>query len=782
MRVAIPFGKTKIYTGLVYEIHTSPPDSYEAKDIHQILDEKPIVNERQLHLWEWISEYYMCTLGDVFRAALPSAFLLESETAILKNNEFKEESELTDDEYLIFEALGYQSELNVNQVVEILGKKTVFPVLKKMLDKEAIILKERIYEQYKPKLIQYIKLNPVYTDEKLNELLESLNRAQKQRDAVLSYFQLNASTKKPIKKSDLEKDSGVSSAVIKALVTKGIFEIYFIQVDRIQFDGTTNQLKQLNEFQQKALIEIEESFKTKEVTLLHGITSSGKTEIYSELIQKTLDKGQQVLYLVPEIALTTQLIGRLQTYFGGQVAVFHSKYSMNERVEVWNNILENRENSQIIVGARSSLFLPFDNLGLIVVDEEHEGSYKQFDPAPRYHARDTSVVLARIHNAKVLLGSATPAIESYKNALDKKYGFVELTRRHGDVLLPEIELVDIKEKHKKKRMTGHFSDRLLTLIQEALDLKEQVILFQNRRGFSPIVECETCGIAPECPNCDVSLTYHKYKNELRCHYCGFKRPMLYNCGACGSEKLNNKGFGTEQIEQELIKLFPNTQIGRMDLDTTRGKFGYQKIIGKFEAQEIDILVGTQMLSKGLDFSNVTLVGVLNADSMLNYPDFRAHERCFQMLTQVSGRSGRAKKRGKVAIQSFNPNHQILQQVSTNSYQQMYKEQLEERWQYHYPPFYRIIKITLKHRDMYKVDQGAEWIGKSLSNIFRDNLLGPTTPSISRVRNQFIRVLIIKIPPKQSIKNTKEQLNRIKNVFQSVKDFRPIKMNIDVDNY
>lgn len=782
MRVAIPFGKTKIYTGLVYEIHQTPPLGYEAKQIHQILDDKPIVNEKQLLLWEWISEYYMCTLGDVFRAALPSAFLLESETAILKNNEFKEESELTDDEYLIFEALGYQSELNVNQVVEILGKKTVFPVLKKMLDKEAIILKERIYEQYKPKLIQYIKLNPVYTDEKLSELLESLNRAQKQRDAVLSYFQLNASTRKPIKKTDLEKDSGVSSAVIKALVTKGIFEIYFIQVDRIQFDGTTNQLKQLNEFQQKALAEIEESFKTKEVTLLHGITSSGKTEIYSELIQKTLDKGQQVLYLVPEIALTTQLIDRLQVYFGGQVAVFHSKYSMNERVEVWNNILENKEKSQIIVGARSSLFLPFENLGLIVVDEEHEGSYKQFDPAPRYHARDTSVVLAHIHKAKVLLGSATPAIESYKNALDKKYGFVELTRRHGDVLLPKIELVDIKEKHRKKRMTGHFSDRLLKLIQEALDLKEQVILFQNRRGFSPIVECETCGIAPECPNCDVSLTYHKYKNELRCHYCGFKRPMFYNCGACGSEKLNNKGFGTEQIEQELIKLFPNTQIGRMDLDTTRGKFGYQKIIGKFEAQEIDILVGTQMLSKGLDFSNVSLVGVLNADSMLNFPDFRAHERCFQMLAQVSGRAGRSKKRGKVAIQSFNPNHQILQQVSTNSYQQMYKEQLEERWQYHYPPFYRIIKITLKHRDMYRVEQGAEWLGKSLSNIFRDNLLGPTTPSISRIRNQFIRVLIIKIPPKQSIKNTKEQLNRIKNVFQSVKDFRPIKMNIDVDNY
>ena len=781
MRVAVEFGKRKMYTALVFELHQNPPKGYEAKDIHQILDDSPIVNEQQLSHWQWISDYYMCTLGDVLRAALPSAFLLESETAILKNNNFEDESILTDEEFLIFEALQHQSELDVNQVMNVLGKKTVFPILKSLLDKEAITIKERIYEQYKPKLVKYVRLNPIYSDDKLNELLESLNRAKKQRDAVLTYFQLNVSFKKPIKSDDLIKESGCSSAILKSLVDKNIFEFYYIQKDRINFKGETNNLKKLNEYQQKALEEIEASFKEKQVTLLHGITSSGKTEIYAELIAKQLSQQKQVLYLLPEIALTTQLITRLQEYFGEQISVFHSKYSMNERVEVWNNVLENKSKAQIVLGARSSLFLPFSSLGLIIVDEEHETSYKQFDPAPRYHARDAAIVLAHLHQAKTLLGSATPSIETYQNAQEDKYGFVELNRRFGDVLLPEMELVDIKEKHRKKRMNGHFSDRLITLIQEALDEEEQVILFQNRRGFSPIVECETCGVAPQCPNCDVSLTYHKFKNELRCHYCGHHQAMIYSCGACGSKELNNKGFGTEQIELELAELFPDVNIGRMDLDTTRGKFGYQKIIGKFQAQEIDILVGTQMLSKGLDFANVSLVGVLNADNMLNFPDFRAHERSFQMLVQVSGRAGRAKKRGKVAIQTFNPYHQILQQVSTNSYQEMFKEQLQERWQYHYPPYYRIVKITLKHRDMLKVEAGANWLGKSFSNIFKENLLGPTTPSVSRVRNQYIRTMVIKIPPKQSLKSTKENILRIKNMFQAVKDFRPIRFIIDVDS-
>ncbi len=781
MRVAVEFGKSKIYTALVFEIHQNAPTSYDAKQIHQILDERPIVTEIQLQHWNWIADYYMCTLGDVYRAALPSAFLLESETVILLNSEFKNEAELSNDAFLIYEALQHQSELNVNQVVSILNKKTVFPILKDMLDKEAIFIKERIYEQYKPKLEKYVRINSLYTEEKLNELLESLTRAKKQREVVLSYFQL-ASSKKPIKVKDLIQFSNVSAAVIKALVDKQIFEFYFIQTDRINYEGINSKLKELNSYQQTAFGEIKTAFKTKNTVLLNGVTSSGKTEVYTYLIEEKLNQGKQVLFLLPEIALTTQLITRLQKYFGDKIAVFHSKYSINERVEVWNNVLNNKPKAQLILGARSSLFLPFHNLGLIIIDEEHETSFKQFDPAPRYHARDAAIVLAKIHKAKVLLGSATPSIESYYNTKEEKYGLVNLNRRFGDVLLPEVELVDIKEKHRKKRMNGHFSDRLISLINDALEEKEQVILFQNRRGFSPIVECETCGVSPQCTNCDVSLTYHKFKNELRCHYCGYRQAMLQNCGACGSEKLNTKGFGTEQIELELKELFPQVNVGRMDLDTTRGKYGYQKIIGQFQNQEIDILVGTQMLSKGLDFSNVSLVGVLNADTMLNFPDFRAHERSFQLMVQVAGRAGRLKKRGKVAIQTFNPYHKILQQVSTNDYLEMYKEQLDERWQYKYPPFYRMVKITLKHRDFNRVEEGAQWLGTSFNNVFKEHVLGPSTPTIGKVRNLYIRVLLIKIPPKQSLKATKEHILKIKNVFQAVKEFRSIRFNIDVDNY
>ncbi len=782
MRVAVSFGKTKMYTGLVFNIHQTAPVLYEAKEIHQILDETPLVNERQLKHWQWIANYYMCSLGDVYRASLPSAFLLESETVIYKNDAFLDESILGDDEFLIFEALQHQSQLIIHQVVDILGKKKVMPIVNSLIKKSAIIIKEEIYEQYKPKLVKYVRLHQDYnSDDSLGKLLENLSRAKKQREAVLGFFQLS-STKKPIKAKDLEEKANVSSTILKSLVDKNIFEFYHIQIDRIQYKGDTNDLKILNEFQEKALLEIKETFKEKDVTLLHGITSSGKTEVYTKLIQEVLDDGKQVLFLLPEIALTTQIITRLQFYFGEQISVFHSKYSMNERVEVWNNVLENKTKARIILGARSSIFLPFSNLGLIVVDEEHETSYKQFEPSPKYNARDSAIVLAKLHNAKILLGSATPSLESYFNAKQNKYGFVALNRRHGNVQLPKIELIDVKEKQRKKEMKGHFSDRLLKLIQEALDLKEQVILFQNRRGFSPVVECKTCGISPQCPNCDVSLTFHKFRNELRCHYCNYQRAMPNSCGACGSNTLDNKGFGTEQIELELKELFPDYKIGRMDLDTTRGKFGYQKIIGAFEAKEIDVLVGTQMLSKGLDFENVSLVGVLNADSMLNFPDFRAHERGYDMMVQVSGRAGRSKKQGNVAIQTFNPHHQILQQVATTNYAEMYKEQLQERWQYKYPPYYRLIKITLKHKDYNKVDSGVNWLFKALYSSFGENVLGPTAPAVSRIRNQYIKNIVIKIPPKQSLANTKNQLSKIKNTFEAVKDFRPIRFIIDVDAY
>lgn len=781
MRVAVPFGNNRITTALVHEIHNTPPEGYVAKDIFQILDDTPIVNQLQLQHWEWMASYYMCSLGEVFRAAIPSAYLLESETSISLNSEFKEESELSDQEFSIYEALQYQSEVTIQEVTKILNKKNVLPVIAGMLEKEVIRVKEYIYEQYKPKLIKYICLNDDWTaPEKLSELLELLTRAKKQREVVMSYFQLNTQ-KKPISVKELIEKSNTSAAVVKVLVAKGILDYYHLQVDRVTFEGQSNALKTLNQFQQIAHDEILTSFKTKNTTLLQGVTSSGKTEIYAHLIKKTLEEGKQVVYLLPEIALTTQLIQRLQIYFGDYLSVFHSKYSMNERVEVWQNMLEGKTKAQFIIGARSGMFLPFTNIGLIIIDEEHEPSFKQQDPAPRYHARDAAVVLAHIHKAKVLMGSATPSIESYYNAKQGKYGYVELSKRFNNVQLPSIELIDIKEKHRKKKMKGHFSDRLLEMIQDSLKEKEQVILFQNRRGFAPIVECETCGMSPECPNCDVSLTFHKHRREIKCHYCGYHQAMMYNCKACGSEKLNTKGFGTEQIELELEQLFPNVKIGRMDFDTTKGKNGFEKIIGKFQSQEIDILVGTQMLSKGLDFSNVSLVGIMNSDTMLNFPDFRAHERSYQLLVQVSGRSGRAKKQGKVAIQSFNPYHQILQQVSTNAYEDMYKEQLDERWQFHYPPFYRIIKITLKHKDEIRIEEGMTWLTKSLTNVFGTKLLGPTVPSVGRVRNQYIRNYIIKIGPKDHLVNTKKNIERVRNSFHAIGRFRSIRFIIDVDS-
>ena len=782
MRVAVEFGKSKIYTALVYAIHTNAPEGYEAKDIYQILDETPIVNEQQLKFWEWLATYYMCSLGEVFRAALPSAFLLESETIIQQLGEFNNEEVLNNDEFLVYEALQHQSQLTIAQIIDILGKKTVFPVIKTLIDKKVIVVKEQIYEQYKPKLIKYIKLSDEWsTQDKLSELLELLSRAQKQREVVLTYFQLNAG-KKPIKVTQLIESSNCSSAVIKSLVDKNIFEYYFIQKDRISFKDSSTTIKELTSFQETAYVEIKKTFETKKVTLLKGITSSGKTEIYAKLIKKELEEGKQVLYLLPEIALTTQLIERLQIYFGEYLSVFHSKYSMNERVEVWNNVLENKQKAQLVLGARSSIFLPFSSLGLIIVDEEHEPSFKQYDPSPRYHARDAAVVLANLFSAKVLLGSATPSIETYFNATRGKYGFVELNRRYGDVLLPEIELVDIKEKHRKKRMKGHFSDRLLEMITDALAEKEQVILFQNRRGFAPVVECQTCGVSPQCPQCDVSLTFHSYRKELRCHYCGYRQAMPHTCGACGSEKLDTKGFGTEQIEMELNNLFPDANIGRMDLDTTRGKYGYEKILGQFQAQEIDILVGTQMLSKGLDFANVSLVGIMNADNMLNFPDFRAHERSYQLMVQVAGRAGRSSKRGKVAIQTFNPYHQILQQISTNAYEEMYKEQLDDRWQFFYPPFFRIIKITVKHKDFNRVEEGANWLGKSFEVLFKQHVLGPTTPAVSKIKNYYIRQIVIKIPQNQQLIATKGKIIKVKNAFQAISNFRSIRLTIDVDNY
>lgn len=793
MRVVVPFGKSKLFTALIFDKHQTPPLLYEPKEIYQILDEKPIVNAFQLQHWSWISNYYMCNLGEVYRCAVPSNLQLESETIITYKNDFNQDSSiLSDDEYLIIEALQQQSSIKISDVIHILNKKNVFPIIQKLLQKNALSLNEEIQEEYKPKLVRYVRLVNKYDDS--NELMALVNgmKASKQKEVLLHFFQIKSQQKTAISVKQLIEKSGASAAIIKALITKEIFEEYFLQIDRIDFSANKSQNQIILSSAQNAAYEgISSKLIDKEVCLLHGVTSAGKTEIYIKVIEDYLQQDKQVLYLLPEIALTTQLVARLTKYFGNKVAVFHSKYSNNERVEVWNQVLgfsddavsdEEKAKAKIVIGARSALFLPFSNLGLIIVDEEHEQTFKQQDPAPRYHARDAAIVLAHNHKAKVVLGSATPSIESYFNAKSEKYGLVSLTERFGNAKLPTVELVDLKECYFKKQMNGHFSLQLIEAISESLANGEQVILFQNRRGFSPIMECITCGHIPKCTSCDVSLTYHKFKNQLRCHYCGYAIAKPTNCHACSSLDLSTKGFGTEQIELELATLFPTKNIKRMDQDTTRGKYSFEKLIDSFKNREIDILVGTQMLAKGLDFDNVTLVGIMNADNMLFHPDFRAFERSYQMMTQVAGRAGRSDKIGKVVIQTYNPNHNIIQQVTHNDFLGMYKEQLYDRKIYFYPPYFKLIKLTLKHRDFEKLKDGSLWLYEVLKQHLQITVLGPEEPGINRIRNEYIRTIMIKIPQDYSLPKTKTAINKILNSFEAIAQYRAIKVQVNVDFY
>jgi primosomal protein N' (replication factor Y) len=785
MRVAVPFGKSKIYTGIVHRLHQENTATYEVKDIEFIIDETPVVTVDQLKFWEWISSYYLCAVGQVMRASLPKSFLLESETIVLKNEStFIEESMLNDREFLVMEALESRNALKVQEVMDILDRKSVLPILQRMLEKDFIILQEELYTTYKPKTEKYIFLQEeLKEEERLKSILEELQRAPKQRKAVMTLFMMQSGHHKDVTKKQLIDRAHITGAVIKSLVSKGILVEVEKEIDRVlDREEEGSDLHELNEDQSRALKEIKSSFQVRKTVLLHGVTSSGKTQLYVELIKEQLEKGNQSLYLLPEIALTTQLISRLKVFFKHQVLIYHSKYNLNERLEVWNHVI-NAYEPYVVIGARSSMLLPFQKLGLIIVDEEHETSFKQFDPAPRYHARDASIVLGHMKKASVLLGSATPSLESYYNASAGKYHLVELKKRYGNVHMPEINMVNIKEKHKRKKMNGHFSDTLLDQMQQAFKNNKQVILFQNRRGYAPIMECGTCGNAPQCPNCDVSLTYHQYKGQLRCHYCGYHTFVTKECTSCSSNALDTKGFGTEQIEQEFLMLFPNQKVARMDLDTTRGKNSYQKLIHQMDAGEIDCLVGTQMLTKGLDFRNVSLVGVMNADSMLNFPDFRAHERCFQLLTQVAGRAGRTKERGKVLIQSYQPEHMILQQVSSYDYNTMYKEQIEERYQFKYPPFQRLIRITFKHRDYQTTLDSSTWFVDALNQIPHGVIvLGPEFPPVSRIRNLYNIHVIIKLAKQQSPDEVKGYIMKVKKSFEAIKQYRSVRCNIDVDAY
>ena len=785
MRVAVSFGKSKVYTALVHKVHTNEP-TYETKDIEYILDETPIVTPEQITHWQWIADYYMCTLGEVIKSALPSAFLLESETIIEIAEKDLNSNLFSDDEFQVYEALHYKTALKGSEVSKIIPKKKTLKVIKSLVEKGAARISERIFEKYVPKLVKYIRLAEDYqSQEGLQKALELL-KGEKQKKLIMAYFNYINREVLPLKVENLLEEAKVSNAVLKSVVEKGILEIYYLQKDRVSFaDSDVLAKKTLNNIQNEALYQVQQQFQTKNTVLLQGVTASGKTEIYIELIDQYLKAGKQVLYLLPEIALTIHLINRLKKHFGKNLSVYHSKYNTNERVEVWNNVLNNCSKAQLVVGVRSSVYLPFKNLGLVVIDEEHDSSYRQFDPAPRLQARDSAIMLANLFKAKTLLGTATPSIESMHNVKVGKYGFVYLSKRYANFLPPTIELIDIKDKQHRKRMNGHFSDILIEEMTNTLSQGKQVLLFQNRRGYAPIVQCMHCGTVPQCPHCDVSLTFHHSSNQLRCHYCGYAIPMPKTCIACGSVDLKTKGFGTEQISKELEILFPQVAIDRMDQDTTNGKYGYEKILAKFEQQETQILVGTQMISKGLDFENIGLVGVMNADALIHSPDYRAYERSFQLLLQVSGRAGRSAQRGKVLIQTYNPQHPVIQQVLQNDFKGMYQNQIEERQSFSYPPFVQMIKITLKHTNFNRTNEGAEWFANALKEAFASKkgieILGPEFPLISRIRNEYMKDVLVKVKPSElSIHHTKEQIKRIETSFQSISNFRAIRVSYLID--
>lgn len=785
MRVAVSFGKSKVYTALVHKVHTNEP-TYETKDIEYILDETPIVTPEQITHWQWIADYYMCTLGGVIKSALPSAFLLESETIIEIAEKDLNSNLFSDDEFQVYEALHYKTALKGSEVSKIIPKKKTLKVIKSLVEKGAARISERIFEKYVPKLVKFIRLAEDYqSQEGLQKALELL-KGEKQKKLIMAYFNYINREVLPLKVEKLLEEAKVSNAVLKSVVEKGILEIYYLQKDRVSFaDSEVLAKKTLNNIQNEALYQVQQQFQTKNTVLLQGVTASGKTEIYIELIDQYLKEGKQVLYLLPEIALTIHLINRLKKHFGKNLSVYHSKYNTNERVEVWNNVLNNHPKAQLVVGVRSSVYLPFKNLGLVVIDEEHDSSYRQFEPAPRLQARDSAIMLANIFKAKTLLGTATPSIESMYNVKVSKYGFIYLSKRYANYLPPIIELIDIKDKQHRKRMNGHFSDVLIEEITSTLSQGRQVLLFQNRRGYAPIVQCMHCGTVPQCPHCDVSLTFHHSSNQLRCHYCGYAIPMIKTCIACGNVDLNTKGFGTEQISKELEMLFPQAAIDRMDQDTTNGKYGYEKILTKFEQQETQILVGTQMISKGLDFENIGLVGVMNADALIHSPDYRAYERSFQLLLQVSGRAGRSAQRGKVLIQTYNLQHPVIQQVLQNDFKGMYQNQIEERQSFSYPPFVQMIKITLKHTNFNRTNEGAEWFANALKEAFASKkgieILGPEFPLISRIRNEYMKDVLVKVKPSElSIHHTKEQIKRIETSFQSISNFRAIRVSYLID--
>lgn len=789
-RVIVQFGSKKIITGVVAVLHQKPPKVYEAKYILEVLDDYPHVNAQQLELISWMSEYYLCTAGEVLNAALPSGLKLHSESKIQLNPEFDVEAceqEFSDREMLVLKALSNNKVLSYSEVSQILNLKSYIPIIKSLIEKESILIFEELREKYSPRKEKHVRLRDSYlSKEALEALMKKLERKTGQIEVLLAYLRdVPVFTDPESNEAGLKRktilDAGISGSSLKTLIKNGIFESFDVIVSRfLSGISISEPAFSLSGEQEKVRNDILSQMESHQTVLLYGVTGSGKTEIYIELIREALEQGGQVLYLLPEIALTTQIVSRLRQVFGDALGVYHSRYSDNERVEVWKGLIEEKIN--FITGVRSAVFLPFSNLNLIIVDEEHEPSYKQYDPTPRYHARDVAQVLARIHHARVILGSATPSLETYYLAKGGKYGLVELSDRYGGASMPDIIFADIHKERKQKTIKADFSSVLFQATKEALARNEQIIIFQNRRGYSPYIMCDACGWIPKCNSCAVSLTYHMYSNQLRCHYCGHTEHFPAVCPACGSAGLQTVGLGTEKLEEDLKLLFPEARVRRMDLDTTRSKYSYQNILGEFENGSIDILVGTQMVSKGLDFDNVRIVGIVDMDRMLHFPDFRAAERSFQLAVQVSGRAGRRDKQGLVIIQTHNLKQQIFTFISDHDFKGFYHAEIAERQRFRYPPFFRLIKITLKHKDKETCMKAALWLGNVLGqNLSRGMVTGPHEPLIGKIRNRFLMEFLIRIPrDRMNLQWVKTILHDTMVHLKQERSFKQVVVVFDVD--
>ena len=791
-RVIVPFGNRKIYTAVVVEVHERKPESYAIKNVIEVLDSRPILLAEQLKFWKWIAEYYLCTEGEIFKAALPSGMKLESESRLTLGEEDVEGKVLSDKERTVVVMLSEKKEMTLTQIVKGCSSFSALPVVRTLLSKGVLTMREEVRRTYKPRVEMHVRLCDRYLDEQqLSELQSLLKKAPKQSAVLSAYLELSGALaairlKNPLLLAEVSRKilietCGVNLAVCNALIERGVLTLYPYEVGRLNASHVADKIgiSPLSDLQQQALDSINKVFEEKPVCLLHGVTSSGKTEVYIHLIRQMIEKGRQVLYLVPEIALTTQLTERLSRVFGERLGVYHSKFPDAERVEMWQKQLSDKS-YDVVLGVRSSIFLPFQRLGLVIVDEEHEQSYKQQEPAPRYHARNAAMVLAKMYGASTLLGTATPSLESYYNVKTGKYGLVEMKERFGQVKMPRIEVVDIKELQRKRRMVGPFSNDLLDQMRCALQNNEQVILFQNRRGYAPHLECHTCGWVPKCPKCDVSLTYHKRLNKMTCHYCGYIGNVPLRCPACEEEKLSQHGYGTEKVEDAVRHLFPEATVARMDLDTTRTRTAYEQIISDFQEGRTHVLIGTQMVTKGLDFERVGVVGILNADTMMNVPDFRSFERSYQLMAQVAGRAGRRSTQGRVILQTKSPDLPIVSQVVSYDYDGLYHQQLEERRLFMFPPFCRLIYVYMKHRHSDVLDHFAEEMSQRLRTVFGDRILGPDVPPVARIQLMYIRKIMIKIEPGISMAKVRQQLLAIRGYMTSQTTYNGMQVYYDVD--